>query len=103
MRSAQFSEFCVIECLRAEAGPINSQTPKGTKLLMVHTSRIYFERDLRRRSDREMVVQARENAVQLRRCQQRRRAAAKVNRIRMRAVITRRSYFCNQCANISLS
>ena len=46
MRSAQFCEFLIVKRLRAEAGPIDSRTPKGTKLLFVYAAGIYFECNL---------------------------------------------------------
>ena len=69
MRSAQFCELSVVKRLRAEAGPIDSQAAKVTKLLFVYAARIYFDRDLRCWIDNEVVVQSHEDAIELRRRQ----------------------------------
>ena len=81
-----FASSAIVKRLRAEAGPIDSQAAKRAKLLFVYAARIYFERDLRRRIDSEVVVQSREDTIELRWCQQRRRATSEVNRVRMLAV-----------------
>src|SRR5215217_4257815 len=46
VRSAQFCELGVVESLRAEAGPVNSQTPKCAQLLRRSASRIYLDSNL---------------------------------------------------------
>src|SRR6185369_8036474 len=81
MRAAEFREFGVIECLRAETGPVNSETPKCAQFVRGRTSRIDLERDLSLSRDLKLVVQNSENALELRRGKQRRRAASKINRV----------------------
>src|SRR6185369_5474384 len=46
VRAAQFCELSIIESLRAEAGPVNSQTPKRAQFLWCSASRIYLDSDL---------------------------------------------------------
>src|SRR6185369_2436360 len=46
VRSAQFCKLRIVESLRAETGPVNSQTPKRPQLLGRSASRIYLQSDL---------------------------------------------------------
>src|SRR5690348_10310638 len=55
MRAAEFCELSVVERLRAETGPVNSQTSKRTQLLRCRTSRIDLERDLRLSGNLKLV------------------------------------------------
>src|ERR1044072_4741883 len=43
VRAAQFCELSIVECLRAEAGPVNSQISKCAQLLGCRTARIYLD------------------------------------------------------------
>src|SRR6185369_10433418 len=88
VRAAQFSELSIVKCLRAETGPVNSQTPKRAQFLGRCTSRIYLKGDLWPSYDLEPFIQNREDTFELCRRKQRRRATAKINCVNNLTVVS---------------
>src|ERR1044072_7667675 len=102
VRAAQFCELSVVESLRAEARPVNSQTPKCPQLLGRRASRIYLNGDLWPIRDLKTFMQTRKDALELCRREQRRRAATKINCVNNLTFISRVSDLIKQPTNIAL-
>src|SRR6185295_16656970 len=103
MRSAEFGEFAIVKRLCAEAGAVDSKAAKRFEFLARHAAGIYFECDFRSLIDLELFGQCRENAIQLCRRKQRRRAPTEIDRIDIRAAVSRRSYLFDQRRNVTFS
>src|SRR5262245_28534765 len=102
MRAPEFCELCIVKCLCAEAGAIDTQTPEVAQLLGCRTAGIYLDRDFCRCLNPELFEQCRQNAIELRRREQRRSATTEIDRIDELTRIRGRSYFLNQRTNVSI-
>src|SRR5262245_40897152 len=73
MRSTQLCEFTVVERLRAEAGAVDAEISEHAKLIARDSPGIHLHRDFGIRLHCESFVNGRQDAIELRGSQQRRR------------------------------